>query len=98
MTLIQKIPPTMRFMKMIANCRIFVFHGQKSRTFEPAHPNAAFSGRAKNNVTIWPPRHLHNGEICDFFRQYIRAIYKAKQLVGNNHNNTDEQVATNPMT
>ena len=25
MTLIQKIPPTMRFMKMIANCRIFVF-------------------------------------------------------------------------
>ena len=25
MTLIQKIPPTMRFMKMNANCRIFVF-------------------------------------------------------------------------
>ena len=43
-------------------------------------------------------RHLHNGEICDFFGQYIRAIYKAKQLVGNNHNNTDEQVAINPMT
>ena len=25
MSLIQQIPPTMRFMKMIANCRIFVF-------------------------------------------------------------------------
>ena len=25
MTLIQTIPPTMRFMKMLANCRIFVF-------------------------------------------------------------------------
>ena len=42
-------------------------------------------------------RHLHNGEISDFFRQYIRAIFKAKQFVGNNHNNTDGQVATNSM-
>ena len=42
--------------------------------------------------------HLHEGEICDLFRQYMRAIYKAKQLARNNHNNTDEQVATNPMT
>ena len=25
MTLIQTIPPTMHFMKMIANCRIFMF-------------------------------------------------------------------------
>ena len=75
MTLIQTIPPTMRFMKMLANCRIFVFSDTLKKV----------SGCIADIICIAQLDHIQNQRcvvyhfVCDLCdADYVR--YTARQL------------------